>query len=610
METILINLLVFGLLIAAIVVFTSFWQILNVVLQYPTYKIADPKQVPTAIKDYYQNVISPILSELGFEFCSYLDVEMIEVGQRQWQMLMHNPKFKTFATTSIPVLLSDKQPTHIWFYSYLSDGRLLITGNGKAHMVVGKLPAAIMLDPYAATTAEQWQCHRDQLFDLGDREDIQAQAMTSAEFIERLESHHAAFINEMGRSQSIYPLPKVDSGSAPMPPDKAANQFGLNLIPAFKLTLQILGGNNKMATMLKAKANLPESHPEQGIEIPVAIEVNAFKRLDRAKTQSSNRSRKIWLLLISLLAFIGLGTFWFTQVHLVLIIVAVLFIHEMGHYLAMRWFGYEDTSIFFLPLFGAAALGRKDDATLFQKVMVLMAGPMPGILLSVGLWQYLFWFGRSIDSIITPPLLDVAIAETLLWMLTLNFFNILPIFPLDGGKVVGLLLFSFNPTIDATFKGIAAGILILLGVSASPVLMILGMLIAFSVPTTLRNASIFEQVKGRREARAFNLNDRSNRSNQGDRHMAELQPEMRAIDDSEQLLFDIFTEIKNSEHAKLPLEQKYNIAKDILQRVGETNASWLTRTMLTAGYLICLFGSLAVLVRVLPLAMSFTGGYF
>ena len=47
----------------------------------------------------------------------------------------------------------------------------------------------------------------------------------------------------------------------------------------------------------------------------------------------------------------------------------------------MRWFDYRDTTIFFIPFLGAAATGRKDKPTLGEEMIILLAGPMPGLFL-------------------------------------------------------------------------------------------------------------------------------------------------------------------------------------------------------------------------------------
>lgn len=63
-------------------------------------------------------------------------------------------------------------------------------------------------------------------------------------------------------------------------------------------------------------------------------------------------------------------------------LVLVLAVHEAGHFIAMKVFGYTDLKVFFIPLVGAAASGRKIDATPTQRALVSLMGPLPGIVLA------------------------------------------------------------------------------------------------------------------------------------------------------------------------------------------------------------------------------------
>ena len=49
----------------------------------------------------------------------------------------------------------------------------------------------------------------------------------------------------------------------------------------------------------------------------------------------------------------------------------------------MRAFGYRELGVVVLPFLGAVAFGRKDDAGPWQKLVVLLAGPLPGLILAV-----------------------------------------------------------------------------------------------------------------------------------------------------------------------------------------------------------------------------------
>src|SRR2546423_417803 len=81
--------------------------------------------------------------------------------------------------------------------------------------------------------------------------------------------------------------------------------------------------------------------------------------LGKSEKTSSAAPASPWRsFLVSFTVFILLGILLFTPVELAWL-VGVLLFHETGHFLGMRYFGYRDVQMFFIPLFGAAVRGEK-----------------------------------------------------------------------------------------------------------------------------------------------------------------------------------------------------------------------------------------------------------
>jgi Zn-dependent protease len=114
-------------------------------------------------------------------------------------------------------------------------------------------------------------------------------------------------------------------------------------------------------------------------------------------------------------------------------IAAVVLVHELGHWAAMRAFGWRNVQLVLLPLLGGVATGVEQRASARQRVWVTLAGPLPGIVLALAA---LYGLGPAlmrdfVDSGETSwPML--AISVTLL----LNYLNLLPFPPLDGGQLL------------------------------------------------------------------------------------------------------------------------------------------------------------------------------
>jgi hypothetical protein len=159
-------------------------------------------------------------------------------------------------------------------------------------------------------------------------------------------------------------------------------------------------------------------------------------------------------------------------------IVAVILLHELGHYLGMRWFGYRDARIFFIPFLGAATAGWKVGVPPWQQAVVLLLGPVPGLVAGCVLWPW------ARDG--SVPFFK----ELALWLVALNLLNLLPLEPLDGGRLVNLVLFYRQPVPEAVVM--AASGLFLLGVSAlfldSLILLLLGLAIILQIPQRYRLA--------------------------------------------------------------------------------------------------------------------------
>ncbi len=142
----------------------------------------------------------------------------------------------------------------------------------------------------------------------------------------------------------------------------------------------------------------------------------------------------------SLSFYLIAGYFFFNQnwVLLLVLTVVVLF-HEMGHFLAMKYYGYGDLGIFFIPLLGAFVSGTKQTISQKQSAIILMAGPLPGIVLGI-----LLYFIATKNQFF--------FLEQISWMLVfLNLLNLLPIYPLDGGQLLNRVFMNDHNLVGKIF---------------------------------------------------------------------------------------------------------------------------------------------------------------
>lgn len=159
------------------------------------------------------------------------------------------------------------------------------------------------------------------------------------------------------------------------------------------------------------------------------------------------------------------------QIYFIGYLLVVLLIHEMGHFIMMKRFGYENVRMLFIPLMGAFVQGKKKKYSQKQSLWVLIAGPFPGIIIGCTL-VWLSSFGSYYRWLQDPALL----------FLLLNIINLLPLDPLDGGQMFKLFVKKNNELFLMIFALVSSLIVIAVGwFIDSYVVMIFGFIMAFRV---------------------------------------------------------------------------------------------------------------------------------
>lgn len=129
--------------------------------------------------------------------------------------------------------------------------------------------------------------------------------------------------------------------------------------------------------------------------------------------------------------------------HVLLLLVVIIF-HECGHFLVMKAYGYKDVRMLFIPFLGAFVSGKSEGITPTQKSIMILAGPIPGII--VGIVLFCIY--------VTNP--NPLLFEGTILFLLLNGFNLLPVSPLDGGQLLQTLYFENNMTVQIFFLVLSA----------------------------------------------------------------------------------------------------------------------------------------------------------
>lgn len=147
---------------------------------------------------------------------------------------------------------------------------------------------------------------------------------------------------------------------------------------------------------------------------------------------------------------------------LMLALFVCVVLHELGHSLVAQRFGITVREIVLLPIGGVAMLGKMPRKPI-QELLIAIAGPLVNVAIAVGLGLYLGFHGDlPLDG---SQLVELTKAgpstQTLLtWLLAANVslvvFNLIPAFPMDGGRILRAILAMFLGFSRAT--RIAAGV--------------------------------------------------------------------------------------------------------------------------------------------------------
>jgi Zn-dependent protease len=160
-------------------------------------------------------------------------------------------------------------------------------------------------------------------------------------------------------------------------------------------------------------------------------------------------------------------------------VFASILLHELGHAWAGRWYGVDTRAIELNGLGGLCYFARSLPAGVMPATVVSLAGPFANLIL----WQ-LFdlaadWARGSGGGLLARVLSQLGYVNFLLLV-----FNLLPAFPLDGGKVLEAWLSPFVGNSWAVrvvaVLGILVGVWLILRFLPSPYTVLLGGLIAFN----------------------------------------------------------------------------------------------------------------------------------
>ncbi len=160
---------------------------------------------------------------------------------------------------------------------------------------------------------------------------------------------------------------------------------------------------------------------------------------------------------------------------LILLLFVCVTLHEFGHALVAQYFGIKVPSITLLPIGGVASLERMPDKP-FQEFLIAIAGPLVNFAIAlvllpiwiiVGSYELQGGVGLLGGGLLaslerwTREMSTAGATNLLFYLILMNvglaIFNLLPAFPMDGGRVLRSVLATTMPYVQATRIAVVVG---------------------------------------------------------------------------------------------------------------------------------------------------------
>jgi Zn-dependent protease len=324
---------------------------------------------------------------------------------------------KSFA--SIVFLAGATHDFIVEFFSFAADGRMLLTLNRSGWLLGNCHLDAEIADALTGSLEEHWKFHRERIRD---------QALISVEAKEANRRQIAVSEGSLARM--------IEAGAVVQGRDGA---WHYTLRSAWRT---VLGWWKLRAKLAKPYRSAVSEGPHRS-QLFARI-YNQIEAVNAAKPPRPNVTAGLLILTAAVsLAFWGNFFDWTFAV----ILVAVILLHESGHALAMRAFGYRDISMFFIPFIGAAVTGTPKEMPVWKQAIMLLAGPVPGLVAALAFFVYRGFYPFE------TPYFDFGQAAVV--ALTVNLLNLLPITPLDGGQLLEISVFSRWPRARLAFSALS-----------------------------------------------------------------------------------------------------------------------------------------------------------
>ena len=453
---------------------TAINQLMGIRIQRPHLKLIEKSDLPEYLHQVFESGIRHLQS-LGFQLHHYQYTVDIICHQHndKWSVVLYNNESKVYAEISPATSFLDLPGYEIDFWSIATDGTAMITMNGRGHTVLCGITNAEIHDPMAITLKETYQSHLEEQKDVFNKKSLAT--LTAENYIKiQQKIFDGYFLNIINERAAI---------------STSNNEFRLAFSKVRRLLPQVLYGQKRLRKLLHERLiaqdkmgndqKSDEGISMSGMNFSTEAEVQAYLRM-RSVQESTPGGLTAKLALFLLILILSYFAFDLTFSYYSLIILfAVILLHEIGHLISMKIFGSKDYHILFFPIIAYAPEHGRQNIAIWKRVTIHLMGPIPGIVLGI----LLLTLNQDYQA--------GWIYESAVVLLVFNYLNMLPVVPLDGGYIVRYTVMERFPTGKLIFTGMgglafAAGGWIL----GEPIFWVLAVILFSTLPWSALEAGV------------------------------------------------------------------------------------------------------------------------
>src|SRR3989338_7383302 len=158
-------------------------------------------------------------------------------------------------------------------------------------------------------------------------------------------------------------------------------------------------------------------------------------------SHAKKRRALLIMAVLVLLSFVAYSLVWSWE--FAVLLIGALMLHEYGHIWAMKRCGVPTSGIYLIPFIGGAAIASDKMPSRNADVFMSLMGPVFGFALALATMLVYVWTGWTV------------LAAATVWMGILNLFNLVPVYPLDGGRVLKCIAYSVPPLLGIGLMGVS-----------------------------------------------------------------------------------------------------------------------------------------------------------